>query len=254
MTVELNLNGRTALVTGASSGLGRHFAQVLARAGAKVIVAARRTQSLESLCGEITAADGQASALQLDVTDSASVSRLFSDIGLMGGFDILINNAGVTTTRSVLDLSEQEWDQVVDTNLKGNFLVAQGAARLMKTQGRGGTIINIASILGLRVAGYVAPYTASKAGVVQLTKAMALELARYGIRVNALCPGYIETNLNQEFFASEVGQALVKRIPQRRLGRPEDLDGPLLLLCSDAGSYITGASLAVDGGHLVSTL
>jgi NAD(P)-dependent dehydrogenase (short-subunit alcohol dehydrogenase family) len=250
----MNLNGRTALVTGASSGLGRHFAQVLARAGAKVIVAARRTQSLESLCGEIAAADGQASALQLDVTDSASVSRLFSDIKSMGGFDILINNAGVTTTRSILDLSEQEWDQVVDTNLKGNFLVAQGAARLMKTQGRGGVIVNIASILGLRVAGHVAPYTASKAGVVQLTKAMALELARYDIRVNALCPGYIETDLNQEFFASEAGQAMIKRIPQRRLGRQEDLDGSLLLLCSDAGSYITGVSLAVDGGHLVSTL
>ncbi|MBL0406003.1 glucose 1-dehydrogenase [Microvirga aerilata] len=252
--MELNLNGRTALATGASSGLGRHFAQVLARAGAKVIVAARRTPPLESLCDEIVAAGGQASAMQLDVTDSASVSRLFSDIESMGGFDILINNAGVTTTRSVLDLSEQEWDQVVDTNLKGNFLVAQGAARLMKTQGRGGVIVNIASILGLRTAGHVAPYTTSKAGVVQLTKAMALELARYGIRVNALCPGYIETDLNQDFFASGAGQAMVKRIPQRRLGRPEDLDGALLLLCSDAGSYITGATLAVDGGHLVSTL
>jgi NAD(P)-dependent dehydrogenase (short-subunit alcohol dehydrogenase family) len=254
VTVELNLNGRTALVTGASSGLGRHFAQVLVRAGAKVIVAARRTQALESLCGEIATAGGQASALQLDVTDSASVRRLFSDIGSMGGFDILINNAGVTTTRPVLELSEQEWDQVVDTNLKGNFLVAQGAARLMRTQAQGGTIVNIASILGLRTAGHVAPYTASKAGVVQLTKAMALELARYGIRVNALCPGYIETDLNQDFFVSEAGQAMIKRIPQRRLGRPEDLDGALLLLCSDAGSYITGATLAVDGGHLVSTL
>jgi NAD(P)-dependent dehydrogenase (short-subunit alcohol dehydrogenase family) len=254
VTVGFNLEGRVALVTGASSGLGRHFAQVLAQAGATVIVAARRAQSLESLCSEIAEAGGRASALPLDVTDSASVNRIFSDLASMGGLDILINNAGVTATQSVLDLSEQEWDQVVDTNLKGNFLVAQGAARLMKAQGRGGAIVNIASILGLRVAGHVAPYTTSKAGVVQLTKAMALELARYGIRVNALCPGYIETDLNQDFFAREAGQAMVRRIPQRRLGRPEDLDGPLLLLCSAAGSYITGASLAVDGGHLVSTL
>jgi NAD(P)-dependent dehydrogenase (short-subunit alcohol dehydrogenase family) len=254
LIAKLRLDGRTALVTGASSGLGRHFAHVLAQAGAKVIVASRRAQSLESLCGEIDKAGAQASALPLDVTDGASISRAFSNLASAGGIDILINNAGVTTTTSVLDVSQQEWDQVVDTNLKGNFLVAQGAARLMKAQGRGGAIVNIASILGLRVAGHVAPYTASKAGVVQLTKAMALELARYGIRVNALCPGYIETDLNRDFFASETGQAMIKRIPQRRLGRPEDLDGPLLLLCSDAGSYITGASLAVDGGHLVSTL
>jgi NAD(P)-dependent dehydrogenase (short-subunit alcohol dehydrogenase family) len=190
----------------------------------------------------------------MDVTDSTSLAKVFAEIASDGGLDILINNAGVTAAQSVLDISEQEWDQVVDTNLKGNFLVAQGAARLMKAQGRGGAIVNIASILGLRTAGHVAPYTTSKAGVVQLTKAMALELARYGIRVNALCPGYIETDLNQDFFASEAGQAMVKRIPQRRLGRPEDLDGALLLLCSDAGSYITGATLAVDGGHLVSTL
>jgi NAD(P)-dependent dehydrogenase (short-subunit alcohol dehydrogenase family) len=254
VTLELNRESRIALVTGASSGLGCHFALILARAGTRVIVAARRTQAFESLCGRIAVAGGQARALPLDVTDSTSVSRSFSDIASAGGLDILINNAGVTATESALDLSEQEWDQVVDTNLEGNFLVAQSAARLMKAQSRGGAIVNIASILGLRVAGYVAPYTASKAGVVQLTKDMALELARYGVRVNALCPGYIETDLNQDFSASEAGQAMVKRIPQRRLGRPEDLDGALLLLCSDPGSYITGASLAVDGGHLVSTL
>jgi NAD(P)-dependent dehydrogenase (short-subunit alcohol dehydrogenase family) len=254
VSATLNLEGRVALVTGASSGLGWHFGQVLAGAGAQVILGARRMQPLDNLCNQIARAGGQARARSMDVTDSTSVAKVFAEIASDGGLDILINNAGVTATQSVLDISEQEWDQVVDTNLKGNFLVAQGAARLMKAQGRGGAIVNIASILGLRTAGHVAPYTTSKAGVVQLTKAMALELARYGIRVNALCPGYIETDLNQDFFASEAGQAMVKRIPQRRLGRPEDLDGALLLLCSDAGSYITGASLAVDGGHLVSSL
>ena len=151
-------------------------------------------------------------------------------------------------------MTEEDWDRVVDTDLKGVFFVAQEAARRMQAQGTGGAIVNIASILGLRVAGHLAPYAAVKAGVVQLTKAMALELARHGIRVNALCPGYMETDLNRAFFASEAGQALIRRIPQRRLGRPEELDGALLLLCSDAGSYITGATLAVDGGHLVSSL
>jgi NAD(P)-dependent dehydrogenase (short-subunit alcohol dehydrogenase family) len=250
----LKLEGRVALVTGASSGLGRRFAQVLADLGARVILGARRTQPLDDVCDEIARAGGRARAIAIDVTDSTSVAEVFTEIASGDGLDILINNAGVTATQPVLDLSEEQWDHVVDTNLKGSFLVAQAAARLMKAQGRGGVIVNIASILGMRVAGSVAAYTASKAGVVQLTKAMALELARYGIRVNALCPGYIETDLNRDFFATEAGQAMIKRIPQRRLGRPEDLDAPLLLLCSDAGSYITGASLAVDGGHLVSTL
>ena len=254
MSATFNLEGRVALVTGASSGLGWHFAQVLAGAGAQVILGARRTQPLDDLCNKIACAGGQARALSMDVTDSTSVANVFAEITSGGSLDILVNNAGVTVIQPVLDLSEEQWDYVVDTNLKGSFLVAQGAARLMKAQGRGGAIVNIASILGLRTAGHVAPYAASKAGVVQLTKAMALELARYDIRVNALCPGYIETDLNQDFFASEAGQAMVKRIPQRRLGRPEDLDGALLLLCSDAGSYITGTTLAVDGGHLVSTL
>jgi NAD(P)-dependent dehydrogenase (short-subunit alcohol dehydrogenase family) len=254
MALGFNLAGRVALVTGASSGLGRHFAQVLAQAGANVVIGARRTRLLDDLCRAITDAGGQARAVPLDVTDGASVEQALAGIAADGGLDILINNAGVTTTKSMLELSESEWDHVVGTNLKGSFLVAQAAARLMTTQGRGGAIVNIASILGLRVAGRVAAYSASKAGVVQLTKSMALELARHRIRVNALCPGYIETELNQDFFQSEAGQALIRRIPQRRLGQPADLDGALLLLCSAAGSYITGATLAVDGGHLVSSL
>ncbi|HEU6441766.1 MAG TPA: glucose 1-dehydrogenase [Microvirga sp.] len=249
-----DLTGRTALVTGASSGLGRHFARVLARAGAEVIVAARREDALQDVCNEIAGQGGGARAVQLDVSDPASVENAIEAAASSGGLDILVNNAGVTVSKSVLDVSEEDWDHVIDTNLKGSFLVAQATARLMKARGRGGSIVNIASVLGLRVAGHVSPYVASKAGVVHLTKAMALELARYNIRVNALCPGYIETELNRDFFQSEAGQALIRRIPQRRLGRPSDLDGALLLLCSEAGSYITGSTLAVDGGHLVSSL
>ena len=251
---KFSLSGRTALVTGASSGLGRHFAGALARAGAKVIIAARRLEKLKAVRDEVTALGGEVEAMAMNVIDPASVARAFKDISAAGGLDILVNNAGVTLTKPALDVTEQEWDEVLDTNLKGAFLVAQAAASAMKEQGRGGAIVNIASILGQRVAGQLVAYTASKAALIQMSKTLALEFARYGIRVNALCPGYIETDLNHDFFESEAGQALVRRIPQRRLGRPAELDGALLLLCSDAGSYITGAALAVDGGHLVSSL
>jgi NAD(P)-dependent dehydrogenase (short-subunit alcohol dehydrogenase family) len=167
----------------------------------------------------------------------------------LGKLDILVNNAGTTLTKPFLDVAETEWDGVIKTNLNGAFLAAQAAARIMKMQESSGAIVNIASVLGLRVAGQ-----ASMAAIVHLTRAMALELARYRIRVNALCPGYIETDLNRDFFASETGRAFIKRIPQRRLGKPEELEGFLLLMCSDAGSYMTGAIVAVDGGHLVSSL
>ncbi len=249
------LQGRTALVTGASSGLGRHFANLLARAGASVALAARRVDRLEEACAEITAAGGHAIAVPLDVGDAASVASAVEQVTMrLGGLDILVNNAGTTVTKPLLELSEADWDGVLDVNLKGCFLVAQAAARQMVAQKRGGSIVNVASILGLRVAAQLAPYVASKAALVRLSQAMALELARHSIRVNALCPGYMETELNHDFFASAGGEALIKRIPQRRLGRLSELDGPLLLLCSDAGSYMTGAVLAVDGGHLVNTL
>ncbi|MGQ9367246.1 glucose 1-dehydrogenase [Azospirillum sp. ST 5-10] len=251
----IDLTGRTALVTGASSGLGRHFALALALAGARVAVAARRVDALEDVCDAVAGVGGEAVAVPLDVTDAASVRAAVADAGVgLGGIDILVNNAGVTDTRPFLDLDEAAWDRVLDTNLKGAFLVAREVADAMRERGQGGAIVNIASILAERVAGQVAAYAASKAALVQLTRAMALELARHGIRVNALCPGYVETDLNREFFAGEAGQALIRRVPQRRLGRPEDLEGPLLLLCSDAGSFITGATLAVDGGHLVGSL
>ena len=257
--MNIDLTNRTALVTGASSGLGRHFAGVLAGAGARVALAARRRESLEEVVAEIAAAGGQAVAVSLDVTDAASVrDGVREAASALGGLDIVINNAGTTVSKSALDHTEEDWDRVVDTNLKGAFLVAQEAARVMQERkaGRamGGSIVNIASILGLRVAGHVAAYAASKAALVQLTQALALEWARYGIRVNALAPGYIETDLNRDFFATDAGQALIKRVPQRRLGRLSDLDGPLLLLCSDAAAYMTGAVVPVDGGHLVNTL
>lgn len=255
MSTQMDLTGRTALVTGASSGLGRHFAGVLSRAGAAVALAARRVDKLEEAAAAIRSEGGRAVTVRLDAGDAASVRAAVAQAGeQLGGLDILVNNAGTTVSRPLLELTEADWDSVVDVNLKGCFLVAQEAARAMVQGGRGGSIVNVASILGLRVATQLAPYVASKAGLVRLSEALALELSRHRIRVNALCPGYIETDINQAFFATPPGEALIKRIPQRRLGRMQELDGPLLLLCSDAGSYITGATLAVDGGHLVSTL
>ncbi len=203
----------------------------------------------------IVQAGGDAIAVALDVCDAASIRSATDDVrARLGEPDILVNNAGLGETAPLLDVAEAQWDRVLDTNLKGAFLVGQAVARHMRESGKGGAIVNIASILGLRVAGQVAPYAASKAGLVQLTCSMALEWARYGIRVNALCPGYIETDLNRDFFASDAGQALIRRIPQRRLGQPRDLDGPLLLLCGSAGAFMTGAAITVDGGHMISSL
>lgn len=249
-----DLSGKRALVTGASSGLGEHFARFLAAAGAEVLVAARRRDRLDALVAQLRESGGAAQALELDVTDTHSVRAALADAQAGGGIDVLVNNAGVTVAKPILEQQEQDWDAVLDTNLKGCWTVATETARQMVAQGRPGSIINIASILGERVAGGVAPYAVSKAGVLQLTRALALELARHQIRVNALAPGYISTELNEAFLASESGQRLLARIPQRRFATPEDLRGPLLLLASDAGQAITGATLAVDGGHLVSSL
>lgn len=252
MGFSISLAGQRALITGASGGLGAHFARVLAQAGASVALGARRQADCAREAQTIRAKGGTAIALSLDVTDRASVEAALDEMGkALGGIDILVNNAGVAATTPLLDTQEAEWDRILDTNLKGAFLVAQAAAKRMNT---GGAIVNIASILGFRVAGGVAPYAAAKAGLVQLTKSMALEWARRGIRVNALCPGYVATDINREFFATEAGQKLIARVPQRRLMTPADLDGPLLLLASAAGAGMTGSALAVDGGHLVSTL
>lgn len=250
-----DLTGKVALVTGASAGLGRHFAGVAAGAGATVVATARRAAALEEAAAEIAQAGGRCHAVAMDVTDPASVEAGFAEAARLAGRapDILVNNAGTTLTKPAIELTPADWSLVVDTNLTGAFTVAQAAARGMRDAG-GGTIVNIASILGLRVAGMVAPYAASKAGLIQLTRALALEWARDGIRVNALAPGYVGTDLNRTFFETEPGQRLIKRIPQRRLGRPEDLDGALLLLCSDASAYMTGSVIEIDGGHLASTL
>ena len=256
MTADrFRLAGRVALVTGASSGLGRHFARTLAQAGARMVVAARRADKLADLVAELQALGHDALAQAMDVTDAASVRAAFDALAAQGLVaDIVVNNAGVAVSRPLLAQTEADWDGVVDTNLKGAWLVAQEAARRLATAGRPGSIVNIASITGERVAGGVAPYCASKAGLIHLTRAMALELARLQVRVNALAPGYVVTELNQDFLASSAGEKLRARIPQQRFGRPEDLDGPLLLLASEAGAFITGSVLAVDGGHLVSSL
>ncbi|MFG1401188.1 SDR family NAD(P)-dependent oxidoreductase [Xanthobacter sediminis] len=254
MAFQVSLEGRAVLVTGASQGLGAYFAEQLAAAGAKVALGARKQDACAAVADRIAAAGGTALPLALDVTDAASVAAgVAATAGAFGRLDVLVNNAGVTATVPLMDMSEESWDRVVDTNLKGAFLCAQGAARQMERQG-GGVIVNVASILGHRVAGQVAAYAASKAGLVQLTRSMALEWARHGIRANALCPGYVETDINSDFFSTEAGQALVRRIPSRRLGRLEDLAGPLLFLCSEASAYMNGTSLVVDGGHLVSSL
>ena len=251
--MQLRLDGKVALVTGASGGLGRHFAQVLAAAGATVVLAARR---VDKLADAAAALGPRAHAVALDVADAASVTDAFAaaEAAAGGPVTVVVNNAGIADTGAALDVTPEDWDRVLDTNLTGAFLVAQAAARRLRATGSPGSIVNIASIAGLRPAGAVAAYCASKAGLVHLTRALALEWARHGIRVNALCPGYIETDINTDFFATDAGQALVKRIPQRRLGKPEELDAPLLLLASDASPYLTGAVLAVDGGHLVSSL
>lgn len=254
MTVPANrwsLSGKVALVTGASAGLGAHFAAVLAQAGAEVIICARRKDALEEVAAAIIANGGHCATAALDVTSTHSIAALGP---VFERVDILVNNAGLVRDRPALDQTGDDWDAVIDTNLKGMFQMSQAAARAMCARGMGGSIINIASILGLRQAGGVLPYAVSKAGAIQMTKTLALEFARFGIRVNALAPGYVDTDLNSAFWASDAGKAMLRRIPQRRLGRLEDLDGPLLLLASDLSAYMTGSVIEVDGGHLVSTL
>jgi NAD(P)-dependent dehydrogenase (short-subunit alcohol dehydrogenase family) len=248
-----DLSGKAAIVTGASSGIGRHAARVLAAAGAKVAIAARRLDALVDLEKQIRASDGRALPLALDVTDAASVADCVKAAETeLGPIAILVNNAGIADTKAALEVAEGDWDRVVDTNLKGAWLMAQAVAEHMTRLGHGGAIVNMASVLGLAGTGQVPAYCASKGGLVNLTRALAVEWARHGIRVNALAPGYIETEINRGFLASDAGQGLMKRVPLRRFGTPADLDGALLLLASDAGRYITGSILTVDGGQTAS--
>jgi len=249
------LEGKVALVTGASSGFGRHFASVLAQAGARVVLAARRTEKIEAACEEIRQAGGEAVAVTMDVTDSASVKNAFDEAeAAFGLVTVVVNNAGITIPKPLLDLSDSDWLNVIDTNLNGVAYVTREAGHRLVAAGVGGSIVNIASILAERSQKALTNYAASKAGVVQFTKVTALEFARYGIRVNALCPGYFTTELNGEWFKTDEGRALVERIPQRRTGQLHELNGPLLLLASEAGSLMTGAAITIDGGHVLSDL
>ena len=248
------LDGKTVLVTGASSGIGKHCAIFLAQSGARLAIASRRIDQLQSVVDKITQLGGQAKAFELDVTKQKSVLKCFDELAQWSLPTVVINNAGMSVNRKLLDQTEEDWDRVLDTNLKGCWLVATEAARRLAAANTPGNIINIASILGERVIGGVAPYVISKAGVVQLTKVMALELARHQLRVNALLPGYVITDLNRDFLQSEAGQKILVRIPSRRFNNLEDLNGPLLLLASDASKAMTGSTIAVDGGHLVSGL
>lgn len=253
MSRIFSLAGRAALVTGASSGLGAHFARLLAGEGAAVALAARRAERIDALAAELRGSGAAAIAVAMDVTDPASVQRAVeqAERGL-GRLDILVNNAGITASSRFLETSEEEWNAVLDTDLTGLMRVGQETARRMAARGEGGAILNVASILGVRPAPQVAAYAAAKAASISLTQSMALELARHRIRVNALAPGYIETDLNSAFLRSPAGEALARRVPMRRFGAAEDLDGAVLLLVSDAGRFITGATLPVDGGHLLS--
>ena len=248
----LSLAGKVALVTGASSGFGRHFARVLVGAGAKVALAARRLDVLEQLAAEIRASGGEAAALAMDVTDRASVARAVAEAeAALGPITILVNNAGIPSSSYFTRTSEEEWRAVMAVNLDGVFRVGQEAARRMAANGSGGSIINIASILGFGAIKALSTYSASKAAVVSLTQSMALELARDRIRVNALAPGYFATEFNDAYLASEPGKRMMARVPMGRAGAVHELDGPLLLLASDAGAFMTGSVVTVDGGHLL---
>lgn len=251
-----NLEGKVALVTGASSGLGVHFARTLAAEGATVILAARRTDKLSEVVESIRASGGDVGAVAMDVTSPKSVSDAFASIGgRYDRLDILINNAGVASEpKKFLDTSEEDWHWVMETNLNGAWRVARAAAGVMVKQG-GGSIVNIASIYGLHTGALKVAYNVSKTGVVQLTRAMSIELCRQNIRVNALCPGWFMTELNQDYFCSDNGRKYVQSIPAKRLGALDDLTVPLLLLASDsAGAYMTGSCLTVDGGIVESAV
>jgi len=252
---RFRLDGRVALVTGASSGLGVGFAAVLAEAGASVALAARRLDRAAGEARRIESAGGRAAAFALDVTDAQSIAAALDAIEAeLGPVQVLVNNAGVAGSARALQVAAEDWRRLMATNLDGVWAMAQAVAQRLVERQLPGSIVNIASILAERQCTGTAPYATSKAAVAQLSKSLALEWARHGIRVNALAPGYISTDLNRDYLASEAGQAMLKNIPQRRVGSSEELAGPLLLLASDAGSFITGSLLAADGGHLVSSL
>lgn len=251
-----NLDGKVALISGAGSGLGRQFAQTLAGSGATVVLAARRREKLEETAGMVRDRGGRAICLELDVTDALSVTNCLRETASeVGPPDILVNNAGIARQAFLTDITVDDWDAVLDTNLKGVFMMAQATARMMIRAEKPGSIINIASILGLRVTKTLGAYIAAKSAVIHLTRAMALEWARHNIRVNALAPGYFMTEINQQQFAEGKGEEFAnQRVPMNRIGELHEIEGPLLLLASDAGSYMTGSIIVVDGGHVCNSL
>jgi NAD(P)-dependent dehydrogenase (short-subunit alcohol dehydrogenase family) len=252
MSELFDVSKEIVLITGASQGLGRRFARVLSAHGAAVALAARQTGKLKSLEEEITAKGGRAVAVAMDVTDAASItSAIDAAEAALGPVTVLINNAGIAIEKVAIDQTEEDWDAVIGANLKGAYFAATEIARRLIARNQEGNIVNIASVLGFGVMKFLSPYTISKAGIIQATKALALELAGSGIRVNALAPGYIDTEMNHEFWATPAGEKLTKRIPQRRVGSESDLDGAILLLASGASRYMTGSVVTVDGGFLL---
>ncbi|HYD63780.1 MAG TPA: SDR family oxidoreductase [Noviherbaspirillum sp.] len=254
MGIEVNFEGKIALVTGASSGLGARFAKVLAQAGAQVVLASRRVERLKELRAEIEAGGGAAHVVSLDVTDYGSIKSAIAHAETEAGpIDILVNNSGVSTTQRLVEVTPEDYAFVMDTNQRGAFFVAQEAAKRMIARAKGDPkkqhrIINIASVAGLRVLPQIGIYCMSKAAVVHMTKSMAVEWGRYGINVNAICPGYISTEINEAHFETEQGRTLINMLPRKRLGQPEDLDGLLLLLASEESRFINGAIIAADDG------
>ncbi|RZS57828.1 SDR family oxidoreductase [Sphaerotilus mobilis] len=257
MSYSIDLSGRVALVTGASSGLGEQFARTLAKAGAAVVLAGRRTERLKTLRAEIEGQGGDAHVVELDVTDTESIASAVAHAETeVGTLDILINNSGVSTTQKLLDVGPEDFDFVFDTNVRGAFFVAQEVGRRMVARARGaapgtytgGRIVNIASMAGLRVISQIGVYAMSKAAVIHMTRAMALEWGKYGVNVNAICPGYIDTEINHHHWETEGGQKLVNMLPRKRLGKPADLDTSLLMLCANESHFVNGAVIQADDG------
>ena len=260
MAYEIDLSGRVALVTGASSGLGAQFARTLSRAGAAVVLAARRVERLKTLRAELEAEGGDAHVVTLDVTDHHSIKAAVAHAETeMGTIDILINNSGVSTTQKLVDVSPEDYDFVMNTNTRGAFFVAQEVGKRMIARSRGtapgtftgGRIVNIASMAGLRVLSQIGVYCMSKAAVVHMTRAMALEWGRFGINVSAICPGYIDTEINHHHWQTEAGQKLVQMLPRKRVGQPQDLDAALMMLCANESHFINGAVIQADDGFAV---
>ncbi len=257
MAYSIDLSGRVAFVTGASSGLGAQFAKTLSRAGAAVVLASRRIERLKDLRAEIDGEGGDAHVIELDVTDVDSIKSAVAHAETeVGSIDILINNSGVSTTQRIQDVAEEDFDFIFNTNVKGAFFVAQEVGKRMLARAKGsapgtytgGRIVNIASMAGLRVLPQIGVYCMSKAAVVQMTKAMAIEWGRFGINVNAICPGYIDTEINHHHWQTEQGQKLVQMLPRKRLGQATDLDALLVMLCANESHFINGAVISADDG------